>query len=285
MDLRIAAPGASTARRRWRSKARRPGHSSGEAMATMERLAAQVLEASALRGRAVVQRAVVGGAAPAALWLSVLVVFLCFRRCMKAGRYRSPCCWWMPLVCLVRCLQRPAAGCRTTFIPGRFVDDDRAFGKKTHPDIQFALGQMEHGIETGAGDARGPCACVAPDHLMTSLAFAAACFRSRLQRCRLRQPERDRHGRVGGMIAATLLGLLFVPLFSWCETDLQRQAWCMSSPRRRSRRTRQRNRCPVFQAQRGISVFANRDPSPSVGMQGTQAPCSTRSTSSLSRCS
>jgi len=77
----------------------------------------------------------------------VLVVFLCL-----SALYES---WSIPLAVLLvvalgvlgALLAATGRGCERRLFPGRFVDDDRPFGKNAILIIQFALGQMEHGVE------------------------------------------------------------------------------------------------------------------------------------------
>jgi len=101
----------------------------------------------------------------------------------------------------------------------------------------------------------------------------------------VRQPERDRHGRVGRHDRATLLACLRAAVFVVVKRIFKGKPVCMSSPRSASRRPGS-DRCPGHSKRIEESRCSpNRDPSPSLGMTRYQARCSTRSTSSLSRCS
>ncbi len=80
------------------------GHSTGQAMAEMERLVTQLPAGLGLEWTGLsLQERLSGSQATTLLGLSLLVVFLCWRPCMKAGRSRPRCCWWCRSGCSAPC--------------------------------------------------------------------------------------------------------------------------------------------------------------------------------------
>jgi multidrug efflux pump len=192
-----------------------PGHSSGEAMATMERLAAQVPGGFGVSWTGLsFEERLSGAQAPLLYALSVLVVFLCL-----SALYES---WSIPLaVLLVVPLGVLGALLAAT---GRGLSNDVYFqvgllttiglsAKNAILIIQFALGQMEHGVELVPATLEAVRLRLRPI-LMTSLAFGCGVLPLAIATgAGSGSQNAIGTGVLGGMIAATALGLLFVPLF------------------------------------------------------------------------
>jgi len=192
-----------------------PGHSSGEAMATMERLVAQLPPGFgvAWTGLSFEER-LSGAQAPLLYALSVLVVFLCL-----AALYES---WSIPFaVLLVVPIGVLGALLAAT---GRGLANDVYFqvgllttiglsAKNAILIIQFALGQMAVGVDLVPATLEAARLRLRPI-LMTSLAFGCGVLPLALATgAGSGSQNAIGTGVLGGMIAATFLGLLFVPLF------------------------------------------------------------------------
>jgi len=192
-----------------------PGHSSGEAMATMERLVAQLPPGFgvAWTGLSFEER-LSGAQAPLLYALSVLVVFLCL-----AALYES---WSIPAaVLLVVPLGVLGALLAAT---GRGLPNDVYFqvgllttiglsAKNAILIIQFAMGQMAAGVDLIPATLEAVRLRLRPI-LMTSLAFGCGVLPLALSTgAGSGSQNAIGTGVLGGMIAATLLGVLFVPLF------------------------------------------------------------------------
>jgi multidrug efflux pump len=192
-----------------------PGHSSGEAMATMERLVAQLPPGFgvAWTGLSFEER-LSGAQAPLLYALSVLVVFLCL-----AALYES---WSIPFaVLLVVPIGVLGALLAAT---GRGLANDVYFqvgllttiglsAKNAILIIQFALGQMAAGVDLVPATLEAARLRLRPI-LMTSLAFGCGVLPLALATgAGSGSQNAIGTGVLGGMIAATFLGLLFVPLF------------------------------------------------------------------------
>jgi multidrug efflux pump len=192
-----------------------PGHSSGEAMATMERLVAQLPPGFgvAWTGLSFEER-LSGAQAPLLYALSVLVVFLCL-----AALYES---WSIPFaVLLVVPIGVLGALLAAT---GRGLANDVYFqvgllttiglsAKNAILIIQFALGQMAAGVDLVPATLEAARLRLRPI-LMTSLAFGCGVLPLALATgAGSGSQNAIGTGVLGGMIAATFLGILFVPLF------------------------------------------------------------------------
>ncbi|HEU0199411.1 MAG TPA: efflux RND transporter permease subunit, partial [Burkholderiaceae bacterium] len=191
------------------------GRSSGEAMATMERLAEQLPPGFgvAWTGLSFEER-LSGAQAPLLYALSILVVFLCL-----AALYES---WSIPVaVLLVVPLGVLGALLAAT---GRGLANDVYFqvgllttiglsAKNAILIIQFALGQMAHGVDLVPATLEAVRLRLRPI-LMTSLAFGCGVLPLALATgAGSGSQNAIGTGVFGGMVAATVLGLLYVPLF------------------------------------------------------------------------
>jgi multidrug efflux pump len=191
------------------------GHSSGEAIAAMERLAAQLPSGFgvAWTGLSYEERQS-GAQAPLLYGLSIVVVFLCL-----AALYES---WSIPLaVLLIVPLGILGAVIAAT---GRGLSEDVYFqvgllttiglsAKNAILIIQFALKQMSEGVELIPATLEAVRLRLRPI-LMTSLAFGGGVLPLALASgAGSGSQNAIGTGVLGGMIAATALGLLFVPLF------------------------------------------------------------------------
>jgi multidrug efflux pump len=192
-----------------------PGFSSGQAMATMERLAAQLPAGFgvAWTGLSFEER-LSGAQAPLLYALSLLVVFLCL-----AALYES---WSIPMAVLL-VVPLGVLGALLA-ASGRGLSNDVYFqvgllttiglsAKNAILIIQFALGQMAHGVELVPATLEAVRLRLRPI-LMTSLAFGCGVLPLALATgAGSGSQNAIGTGVLGGMIAATVLGLLFVPLF------------------------------------------------------------------------
>jgi multidrug efflux pump len=192
-----------------------PGHSSGEAMAAMERLAAQLPPGFGIAWTGLsFEERLSGAQAPLLYALSILVVFLCL-----AALYES---WSIPAaVLLVVPLGILGALVAAT---GRGLSNDVYFqvgllttiglsAKNAILIIQFALGQIAQGVELVPATLEAVRLRLRPI-LMTSLAFGCGVLPLALATgAGSGSQNAIGTGVFGGMVAATVLGLLYVPLF------------------------------------------------------------------------
>jgi len=192
-----------------------PGHSSGEAMSRMEQLARQLPAGFgvAWTGLSFEER-LSGAQAPLLYALSVVVVFLCL-----SALYES---WSIPVAVLLGV----PLGVLGALIAasGRGLSNDVYFqvgllttiglsSKNAILIIQFALGQMAHGVELVPATLEAVRLRLRPI-LMTSLAFGCGVLPLALARgAGSGSQNAIGTGVLGGMLAATFLGLLFTPLF------------------------------------------------------------------------
>jgi len=192
-----------------------PGYSSGAAMTAMERLAEQLPTGFGISWTGLSYEERLSGAqAPLLYALSIIVVFLCL-----AALYES---WSVPAaVLLVVPLGVLGALAAAT---GRGLANDVFFqvgllttiglsAKNAILIIQFALQQMTAGVELMPATLEAVRLRLRPI-LMTSLAFGGGVLPLVLATGAGSGAQNAiGTGVLGGMIAATFLGLLFVPLF------------------------------------------------------------------------
>jgi multidrug efflux pump len=192
-----------------------PGHSSGEAMAAMERLAEQLPPGFGIAWTGLsFEERLSGAQAPLLYALSILVVFLCL-----AALYES---WSIPVaVLLVVPLGILGALVAAT---GRGLSNDVYFqvgllttiglsAKNAILIIQFALGQVAQGVDLVPATLEAVRLRLRPI-LMTSLAFGCGVLPLALATgAGSGSQNAIGTGVFGGMVAATVLGLLYVPLF------------------------------------------------------------------------
>jgi len=192
-----------------------PGYSSGAAMAAMERLAGELPPGFGVAWTGLSYEERLSGAqAPLLYALSILVVFLCL-----AALYES---WSIPIaVLLVVPLGVLGALAAAT---GRGLANDVFFqvgllttiglsAKNAILIVQFALEQTKTGVELIPATLEAVRLRLRPI-LMTSLAFGGGVLPLALASgAGSGSQNAIGTGVFGGMVAATFLGLLFVPLF------------------------------------------------------------------------
>jgi multidrug efflux pump len=192
-----------------------PGRSSGEAMAAMEKLAAQLPPGFGVAWTGLSYEERLSGAqAPLLYGLSLLVVFLCL-----AALYES---WSIPFAVLL-IVPLGVLGALLA-ASGRGLSDDVYFqvgllttiglsAKNAILIIQFALTQIAQGVALVPATLEAVRLRLRPI-LMTSLAFGGGVLPLALARgAGSGSQNAIGTGVFGGMVAATFLGLLFVPLF------------------------------------------------------------------------
>ncbi len=192
-----------------------PGSSSGESMAAMERLAAQLPPGFGVAWTGLSYEERLSGAqAPLLYGLSIIVVFLCL-----AALYES---WSIPIaVLLIVPLGVLGALLAAT---GRELSNDVYFqvgllttiglsAKNAILIIQFAMKQIHDGVALVPATLEAVRLRLRPI-LMTSLAFGGGVLPLALATgAGSGSQNAIGTGVFGGMVAATFLGLLFVPLF------------------------------------------------------------------------
>ncbi|HQR20628.1 MAG TPA: efflux RND transporter permease subunit [Burkholderiaceae bacterium] len=202
-----------------------PGRSSGEAMAAMERLAAQLPPGFGVAWTGLSYEERLSGAqAPLLYALSILVVFLCL-----AALYES---WSIPIAVLLIVPLGVLGALAAAFARG--LSDDVYFqvgllttiglsAKNAILIIQFAQAQIASGAALIPATLEAVRLRLRPI-LMTSLAFGGGVLPLALARgAGSGSQNAIGTGVFGGMLAATFLGLLFVPLFFVVVKRLFRQ--------------------------------------------------------------
>jgi multidrug efflux pump len=192
-----------------------PGRSSGEAMAAMERLAAQLPPGFGVAWTGLSYEEQLSGAqAPLLYGLSLLVVFLCL-----AALYES---WSIPIAVLL-IVPLGVLGALLA-ASGRGLSDDVYFqvgllttiglsAKNAILIVQFAMAQIAEGVGLVPATLEAVRLRLRPI-LMTSLAFGGGVLPLALASgAGSGSQNAIGTGVFGGMVAATFLGLLFVPLF------------------------------------------------------------------------
>jgi multidrug efflux pump len=192
-----------------------PGHSSGEAMAAMERLVAQLPPGFGIAWTGLSYEERLSGAqAPLLYGLSILVVFLCL-----AALYES---WSIPFAVLL-IVPLGVLGALVA-ASARGLSDDVYFqvgllttiglsAKNAILIIQFAQAQIAEGVALVPATLEAVRLRLRPI-LMTSLAFGGGVLPLALATgAGSGSQNAIGTGVFGGMVAATFLGLLFVPLF------------------------------------------------------------------------
>jgi multidrug efflux pump len=202
-----------------------PGHSSGEAMAAMEKLVAQLPPGFGIAWTGLSYEERLSGAqAPLLYGLSILVVFLCL-----AALYES---WSIPFAVLL-IVPLGVLGALVAAM-GRGLSDDVYFqvgllttiglsAKNAILIIQFAQAQISEGVALVPATLEAVRLRLRPI-LMTSLAFGGGVLPLALATgAGSGSQNAIGTGVFGGMFAATFLGLLFVPLFFVVVKRLFRQ--------------------------------------------------------------
>jgi multidrug efflux pump subunit AcrB len=192
-----------------------PGRSSGESMAAMERLAAQLPPGFGVAWTGLSYEERLSGAqAPLLYGLSIIVVFLCL-----AALYES---WSIPIAVLL-IVPLGVLGALLA-ASGRGLSNDVYFqvgllttiglsAKNAILIIQFAMKQIHEGVALVPATLEAVRLRLRPI-LMTSLAFGGGVLPLALATgAGSGSQNAIGTGVFGGMVAATFLGLLFVPLF------------------------------------------------------------------------
>jgi len=192
-----------------------PGHSSGESMATMERLAQQLPPGFGVSWTGLSYEERLSGAqAPLLYALSLIVVFLCLSALYESWSIPAAVLLVVPLGVLGALIAAWSRGfSNDVYFQVGLLTTIGLSAKNAILIIQFAIGQMEHGVELIPATLEGVRLRLRPI-LMTSLAFGGGVLPLALATgAGSGSQNAIGTGVLGGMIAATVLGLLFVPLF------------------------------------------------------------------------
>jgi multidrug efflux pump len=192
-----------------------PGFSSGDAMNTMERLAAQLPSGFAVAWTGLSYEERLSGAqAPLLYALSLLVVFLCLSALYESWSIPMAVLLVVPLGVLGALIAATSRGLSNdVYFQVGLLTTIGLSAKNAILIIQFALGQMAHGVELVPATLEAVRLRLRPI-LMTSLAFGCGVLPLALATgAGSGSQNAIGTGVLGGMLAATALGLLFVPLF------------------------------------------------------------------------
>lgn len=192
-----------------------PGHSSGEAMAVMEKLAAQLPEGFAFEWSGVsLEERISGDQAPALFMLSLLVVFLCL-----AALYES---WSIPVAVMLVVPLGVLGALAAVYLRGMPNDVYFKVGlitiiglsaKNAILIVEFAKKLQEQGKDVIAATVEA-CRLRFRPILMTSLAFTFGVLPLAISSgAGAASRQAIGTGVMGGMIAATVLAVIFVPVF------------------------------------------------------------------------
>ncbi|MGE5338186.1 MAG: efflux RND transporter permease subunit [Gemmatimonadota bacterium] len=192
-----------------------PGFSSGQAMETMQNLAAKLPQGFGVSWAGLSYEERLSGAqAPLLYALSMLVVFLCLAALYESWSIPFAVMLVVPLGVLGALLAATARGLSDDvyFQVGLLVTIGLS-AKNAVLIIQFALQQMEHGVDLVPATIEAVRLRLRPI-LMTSLAFGFGVLPMALATgAGSGSQNAIGTGVFGGMVAATFLGVLFVPLF------------------------------------------------------------------------
>jgi len=192
-----------------------PGHSSGESMAAMERLAAQLPAGFGIAWTGLSYEERLSGAqAPLLYALSILVVFLCLAALYESWSIPFAVLLVVPLGVLGALLAATTRGlANDVYFQVGLLTTIGLSAKNAILIIQFALGQMADGVALVPATLEAVRLRLRPI-LMTSLAFGCGVLPLALASgAGSGSQNAIGTGVLGGMMAATFLGLLFVPLF------------------------------------------------------------------------
>ncbi len=192
-----------------------PGFSSGQAMDTMERLAAQLPPGFGVSWTGLSYEERLSGAqAPLLYALSMLVVFLCLAALYESWSVPVAVMLVVPLGVLGALIAASARGLSDDvyFQVGLLVTIGLS-AKNAVLIIQFALHQMAHGVELVPATIEAVRLRLRPI-LMTSLAFGFGVLPMALATgAGSGSQNAIGTGVFGGMVAATFLGVVYVPVF------------------------------------------------------------------------
>lgn len=192
-----------------------PGHSSGEAMAVMEELAKQLPEGFSFEWAGVsLEERISGDQAPALFAISLLVVFLCL-----AALYES---WSIPVAVMLVVPLGVLGALAAVYLRGMPNDVYFKVGlitiiglssKNAILIVEFAKELQEQGKSVVAATIEA-CRLRFRPILMTSLAFTFGVMPLALSSgAGAASRQAIGTGVMGGMIAATVLAVIFVPVF------------------------------------------------------------------------
>ena len=213
-----ARPGSSatTACRRWQIMGEAaPGVSSGDAMAEVERLVAQLPRGVGLEwtGQSYQERAA-GAQTPLLYTLSLLIVFLCLAAMYESWTIPTAVLMVAPLGILGTVLASALRGMeRDIYFQVALLTTVGLSSKNAILIVEFAKENFEKGMELTEATLAAVRARLRPI-LMTSLAFGLGVLPLAVATGAGSGAQRAiGTGVLGGMMVGTLLGIFFVPLF------------------------------------------------------------------------
>jgi hydrophobe/amphiphile efflux-1 (HAE1) family protein len=192
-----------------------PGHSSGEAMAAMERLGEQLPPGFAIAWTGLSYEERLSGAqAPLLYALSIIVVFLCLAALYESWSIPFAVLLIVPLGVLGALVAASSRGLTNdVYFQVGLLTTIGLSAKNAILIIQFALGQIEHGVGLVPATLEAVRLRLRPI-LMTSLAFGCGVLPLALASgAGSGSQNAIGTGVLGGVIAATGLAIFFVPLF------------------------------------------------------------------------
>ena len=193
-----------------------PGQSTGDAMAAMENLAAKlpaghlptIGPAFPTRSSGPARRPVPSTPSPSPLSSSA------WPRSTKAGRFRSPSCWWCRSASLARSWPPCCRGLNNdVFFQVGLLTTIGLSAKNAILIVEFAKANFDSGMDLVEATVRAAHQRLRPI-LMTSLAFVFGVLPLAMANGAGSGGQNAiGTGVIGGMFAATVLAIFFVPLF------------------------------------------------------------------------
>ena len=193
-----------------------PGHSTGEAMDEMEKLAAQLPAGFGYEwtGQSREEK-LSGSTAPILLGFSLLAVFLCLAALYESWSIPLAVLLVVPLGVLGALLGAMVARLRQRrLLQGRPDHHHRPVGEERDADHRVREGPAGAGQERRSRRRSRPSGCASGPIIMTSLAFMLGVLPLAISSGAGSASQRAiGTGVMGGMATATLVGVVFVPLF------------------------------------------------------------------------
>jgi len=192
-----------------------PGKSSGEAMAEIERLAAQLPQGFGIEWTAVsFQERESGGQTPLLYSLSLLIVFLCLAALYESWTVPTAVLLVAPLGILGAVLANTLLGMnRDVYFQVAMLTTVGLTSKNAILIVEFAKANVDRGMDLIAATMQAVRDRLRPI-IMTSLAFGLGVLPLALASGAGSGAQRAiGTGVVGGMVVGTLLGVFFIPLF------------------------------------------------------------------------